>query len=189
MMRFLANLLSYIFHPVILVLLMPYLFIYRQTGSDLYALKWEIFSSLFIFFGVVLVFLGRRRGVFKERYEFYTLLWILAFLYLAAASFLKGIFSPLSIVALGIALGILVFIIVNRYIKASIHMAVVCAWVVSMGILYGRGAFLVTFWMVPLVLWARVASKNHLLNEALLGGVLGVVITLLTFLIGRQLLL
>lgn len=192
-MKKLAKFISFFFHPVLFALLMPFLVTYRVTGSGFYALKWAIFSLVFIFIGIILILLGRIRGIFsdfdiskkKERAEFFLLILILIFFYLLAAVFFKGLLFPLSIVALGIVFGVIIFVFVNKYIKASIHVAVSCAFVISIFILYGTYAFYLTFWVIPSVAWARLILKRHTMNEAIIGGFLGIVITLLTFLIGR----
>jgi len=90
MTKFLATLLSYFFHPVILALLMPYLLIYRQTTDISYAVKWEIFSSVFIILGVILVILEKKRGIFsdydlskrEERWKFFAIVLSPIVLYL-----------------------------------------------------------------------------------------------------------
>lgn len=195
MTRIFASLLSYIFHPVIFVLLMPYFLIYRQTQSMLYALKWEIFSSFFIFLGLILVVLGKKRGIFSdydlskrnERWKFFAIVLSPALLYLFISLFLKGMFFSTTIISFGVILALFMFALVNKFIKPSIHSGVACAYVLSVALLYGPIAFLVTFWMVPVVIWARLSLKKHTVNELLVGGVIGTVITLLTFLVGAYL--
>lgn len=177
-MRFL----SFLFHPVIFFFLMPFLVVYRQTQNGFYALKWQVFSSFFIFLGIMLVLLGRWVGVFsdhelsvkEERSRFYAIVWVLAFSYLIIALYFKGIIFSLSIIALGILLGIVIFELANRFIKVSMHIAVACAFVVAIGLLYGQTAFMATVWIVPLLAWARITLKKHTIIEVIIGGVLGV---------------
>lgn len=194
MKKLFAEYVSFFFHPVLFALLMPFLITYRITGSGFYALKWAIFSSFFIFVGIILIFLERIRGIFsdfditkkEERFEFFLLLLILAFFYLLAAIFFKGLLFPLSIVSLGILLGIVIFVIVNSFLKASIHVATACAFVISIAILYGDRAFWLSFWVVPLIVWARLILKRHTLSEAVIGGFLGILITLITVFLGKH---
>lgn len=189
-----AKAISLIFNPAIFFLIMPFLVVYRYSQSGFYALKWEIFSSIFLFLGILLFFIGRFKGTFsdedvsnrKERFRFYILLYSLGFIYFVLSLFLKGIFFPLSIISFGIILGILVFNLVNYYTKASIHAGVACAFVMSTGFLYGWKILLGLIWIVPLVAWSRIITKNHTVKEAILGGFLGGIITLLTFFIGKE---
>lgn len=193
MTKFLATLLSYFFHPVILALLMPYLLIYRQTTDITYAVKWEIFSSVFIILGVIIVILEKKRGIFsdydlskrEERWKFFAIVLSPIVLYLLISIFFKGLFFSTTIITLGIILGLSIFAFLNKFLKPSIHMAVACAYVISVAILYGPVAFMVTFWMIPAVIWARLTLKRHSPNEAVVGGVVGTIITLLTFLVGK----
>lgn len=192
MTRFLAILLSYIFHPVVFVLLMPYFLIYRQTTSILYALKWEIFSALFIFLGVILVVLEKRRGIFSdfdlskrnERWKFFLIVLSPSSLYFVFSFFLKGMFFSTTLTSFGVILALFMFAVANKFIKPSIHTGVACAYVLSVALLYGPIAFLLTFWMIPVIVWARLTLKKHTVNEVLVGGIIGTAITLLTFLVG-----
>lgn len=189
-----AKIISLFFNPAVFFLIMPFLVVYRYSQSGFYALKWEIFSSIFLFLGILLFFIGRYKGTFsdedisirKERYKFYVLLYSLGFIYFILSLFLKGIFFPLSIISFGIILGVLIFNLVNYYAKASIHTGVVCAFVISIGFMYGFNFFLGLLWMVPLIVWSRIVTKNHTLKETILGGFLGGIITLVTFFIGRE---
>lgn len=195
-MIIIAELMSFLLHPVLFLLLMPFLVMYRHTSDGLYALKWLIFSSIFIFLGITLFFIGRVRGTFsdidlsrkKEREVFYMIAWFLAILYLLVAVFFKGIFFPLSLAALGIVAGLTIFEVVTYKVKASIHVGAVCAWVVTLGLLYGLKAFLIASVLVFLVAWSRLVLKRHTLEEVIIGGFLGSAVTFLTFLIGRELL-
>lgn len=188
-----AKFVSLLFNPVVFFLIMPFLVVYRQTQSGTYALKWQIFSSIFLFLGLVLFIIGRIKGAFsdedvskrEERYKFYILLYILGFVYFLIAIFLKGVFFPLSIITFGIIFGILIFNFVNRFIKASIHVAVSVAFVITIGFLYGWIYLLLTLWIVPLIFWARIVSKRHTVKEAIIGAILGLIITLTTVLIGK----
>lgn len=190
-----AEIISYIFHPIVIFILMPFFVIYRQTGSILSALKWEFFSSIFIFFFSLIFLFGRYRGFFsdqdlskrEERPRFYFLIWLLTYSYLVLALILKGIFFPLAIIAFGIAFGITVFAVVNNFMKPSIHTAVAVAFVLTITALYGQTAFLITFWIIPLVVWARIFLKKHTLKEVFVGGIIGIIVVLLTFIASKYL--
>lgn len=192
---FIAHFISFLFHPVLFFLMMPFFIEYRHTDSKLYALKWTIFSSMFVLFGFLLIFRGVLRGVFsdfdvskkEERYRLYSILLFLALLYLIATIMFKGILFPLTIAVFGIIVGIVVFDIVNHFIKASVHMAVSSAFVLSMGILYGIKAFLLFFLIIPLVAWSRIKIKKHTPLEIVVGSFLGIVVTLFTITIGKYL--
>lgn len=195
-MKLFARFLSYIFHPVFFFLIMPFLVVYRQTSSELYAIKWTVFSSVFIFFGLLLILFEVIKGDFsdfdvskkEQRQKFFMILLILGLVYLSSAFIFKGVFFSLSFISLGITLGIIIFAIISRFTKASIHVAVSCAFVLSMSLFYGKGVFSAIVWLVPLIMWARLYLKKHTVSEVFAGGILGILITLLTFFAGKGLL-
>ncbi|MCL4353100.1 hypothetical protein M1615_01345 [Patescibacteria group bacterium] len=102
--KILARFISYIFHPVLFFLIMPFFVVYRQTASSLYALKWMSFSSVFILFGVMIILFETVEGKFSdfdisnkvERSKFYLILSVLGLSYFALSLFIRGIFFPLS---------------------------------------------------------------------------------------------
>lgn len=188
-----AKLLSYIFNPIFFFLLMPYLIVYKQTNNNLYALKWEFFSAAFVIFGLLVIIIGKKKGTFsdfdlsnrEERSKFYLLLWPLLITYVIASIFFRGIFFPLSIIAVGIVIGLLFYESVNRKIKASIHVGIATAFVITLGVLFGWTIFFESFWIVPLVSWSRIILKRHTIQEILAGGFLGALITGITILFSK----
>lgn len=194
-MRLIAQFISILFNPLIFLFVIPYLVILKQTDDMMYALKWQLFTSVFIFSAVVFFFIGKWRGIFsdhdvskrEERPKFYLMILTVSTLYLTASLIFKGIFFSLSIAAFGICVAIVAFAIANYRIKASGHVAVASAFVVTMHILSKATPVWYTFWIVPLVAWARLTLKRHTVYEIVIGGVFGVAVTLGTFLIGKYL--
>lgn len=190
-----AEIVSSVFHPVIFFIIMPFFIVYRHTQNSESALKWEIFSLAFVIIAIVVMFVGRIKGYFSdfdltkraERYKFYTILLFFAVVYIVIAFYLRGMFFPMSLIALGIAIGIGVFDFFNKFIKASDHAAVSCGFVITIGLLYGPTTFILLFWIVPLVCWSRLILKRHTFSELLAGSILGSLITLSTFFVGKSL--
>lgn len=195
-MKLFARLVSYLFNPFFFFLIMPFFVVYKQTASELYAIKWMVFSSVFVFMGVLLILFEFLKGDFsdfdiskkEQRQKFFLVLLVLGLVYLSVALLFKGPFFSISIISLGIAFGIVIFAIVSKFLKASIHVGVVCAFVVSMSILYGLRALYVIIWLVPLLIWARIYLKKHTPIEVFAGGIIGTGITILTFILGKGLL-
>lgn len=187
-----AEFLSLLFHPVVFFFVMPFFVVYRQTASPWSAMKWMLFSSLFIDIGIVLLLLGRWRGIFsdldiskrEERTTFYLFALLLALLYLIAALFFKGILFPLSLVALGILCGIPLFFLMNRYVKASIHVGIATSFIITMVVMYGNMLFFFLWWIYPCVVWSRLVLKKHTIPEVIAGTFLGGAITGITLLLG-----
>lgn len=195
MTKLIAEFISYLFHPVIFFLLMPFLIVYRKTEDSLYALKWFSFSFLFIAIGIIVVMIGKKRGIFsdyditqgRQRYEFFLQLLFFGFVYISIAILFKGIFFPISLISIGIGCGIVLFALVNPYIKASIHLAVSCAFVLTIGVYFGWQFFLGTVFIIPALFWSRSILKKHTHLEMVIGAILGIVITLVTLLLGKYL--
>ena len=189
-----ARLISFIFHPIVFALLIPFLFVYEKTTDLAYGLKWMIFSLFFLFITLLIFYLLRPKEFFsdfdisikEQRHLFYSTALLTAVLYFIAALLFKGILFPLSIVALGIILGLVVFDISNYYIKVSIHMAVSTAYTVTIAMLFGLVPFFIFIWILPLMAWARLTLHKHTSKELLAGMLLGEVVTIATFLIGRN---
>lgn len=169
--------------------------LFRETGDVFYATKWMIFSAVFLFLALFLFFLIRPKEFFSDfdiskrekRGMFYTIAAVSAMLYFFTAVFFKGVFFPLSIVALGIVLSCVVMEICNMYIKVSVHTAVTAAFLTTVGILYGIGVFLMLCWILPVVIWSRLTLKKHMPKEILWGLIIGESVTAFTFVIARVL--
>ncbi len=194
-MNKLAKLISFVLHPVVFFLAIPFIIVYHQDANFFYAVKWEIFSAIFGFLMVLLFLWARRKGIFsnediterRERFDFYLLLWIFAVLYLVVVLGFKGLSFSLSLVSFGVVSGILLFAFMNYFIKISIHAAVSCAFVVTMSLLYGMPGFQATFWIVPAVFISRFLLKRHTVKEIFAGGFLGSLIALSIFKIAELL--
>lgn len=191
-MRKFATIISFILNPLFIAYLVPFLIVYKYTDSGWYALKWTLFISLFVVLGISYLFYGRLRGYFsdfdiskrKERFRFYRLVFILSLIFLIISLLLKGFTFPLSILAFGITIGIISYSIVNRKIKASGHIGVLCAFEVVLYFLFGLEAFVLTVWAVPFLAWSRLYLKRHTMSEIIAGAFLGVGVSLFTFFIG-----
>lgn len=185
----LAEFISFFFHPVVFALLVPFLEVYRHTSNFGYSLKWMFFSAFFLLLALGLFFLMRPSDFFSDfdiskrenRVGFYTISCFIAVLYFIAAVWFKGIFFPLSLLSLGIIIGIILIELVNFYIKVSIHVAVACSFVIMTGLIYGVWVLLLSFWILPLVIWSRLLLKKHTSLEALTGVLIGATVTCLTF--------
>ena len=191
-----ARLISFIFHPVVFILLTPFTIVYHQSFDIEYGLKWVIFTSLFLFLGLLTFFFLRPTQFLTDfdiskrqnRPLFYAVALLFALLYFITSVILKGIFFPLSLVALGIILGIILFEVANFYLKVSVHGALVAAYVVTVGLVYGPLAFLIICWMPVAVAWSRVVLKRHTKLEIWSGIGIGILVSLLTFAVVKILL-
>lgn len=191
-----AQLISVVFHPLVFAMLLPFLIIYHGTKNILYGLEWMIFTSLFIFLTIAVLFYLRPLDLLKDfdisdqkkRPIFYTVSVIFAIVYFFIAVLFKGIFFSLSIVSLGVIVGLVIFEIVNFYIKVSIHTAVAAAYAITCFLLYGWYGLLFVFWIPIAIAWSRLALKKHKPEEIIGGAAIGGLIPIITFAIAQLLL-
>jgi len=191
---FSAEFFSSVFNPVVFLFLMPFLIVYRQTASVEYALKWQLFTSIFLMIGITFLLFGLHKRIFsdidltkrEERKEFYKISLILSASYLVSSILFKGPIFYISFAAGGIAVGVFILSIINNYVKASVHLAVATAFVTTVGILYGPNTLIYLFWIIPLTLWARHYLKKHTVLDMVIGILVGLSITLGTLFIARM---
>lgn len=179
-----ARTISFIFNPLFLLLPVPYLLVMRETGEPLFALKWAVFTLLFIVCIGFFVLINVRKGYFtdldvskrEQRPALFLFVSLVAIVYFVALYFLQG---PLVLfVALGgIFFSILVFSFINTRIKASIHAASISALIISIILLYGRD-FLLLLVLIPLIGWSRIRINRHTKPEVFLGTAVGLILTL-----------
>lgn len=186
-----AQIISVIFHPLIFAILMPFIVMYHNTRSFSEGVEWLILTAFFVGIALLVFIFSKPREILNDidisdkklRPFFYTTSLIFALIYFLIAVSRRGIFSPLSLVSLGIILGIIVFEIVNYFIKVSVHMAIACAFWITSGILYGSIIFLI-FGTIPLsIAFSRIYLKKHKIWEIVGGGILGSLVCILTFII------
>lgn len=191
MLKNLARIISFLSSPLVLFLPTPFILVFKETGNIFYSLKWTFFSYIFLFSIVFFVFSGMLIGFFsdydvskkEERPKLFAFFGIATFLYLGSLILLNGP-KVLYLVVFGIILGVLVISIVNNWIKASIHTATVCAFTLSLVILFGF-MFAPALLLIPAMAWARVKIKKHTPQEAIVGGFLGIILTIIVYIIGR----
>lgn len=189
----LAEIISFLFHPIVFALFVPFLIIYHQTANAYYSLEWMGVSAFFLIIACIVFFLTRRKEFFSDfdiakkekRFAFYSISCIICIVYFIMAVLYKGIFFSLTILSLGIVIGLIILEMVNFYLKVSLHETVVAAFAVTVGLLYGFGAFFLSLWLVVLVGWARFKLKKHTRQELFVGIIVGCLITLITYAIGK----
>lgn len=191
MLKNLARIISLLSSPFALFLPTPFILVFKETGNIFYSLKWTFFSYIFLFSVVFFVILGMLVGFFSdydvskkgERPKLFAFFGIITFLYLGSLMLLNGP-KVLYLVVFGIILGVLVISIVNNWIKASIHTATASAFTLSLVIFFGF-MFAPTLLLIPAMAWARVKIKKHTPQETLVGGFLGIILTIIVYVIGR----
>jgi hypothetical protein len=183
----LARIISFVFNPIFLLFPLPYLIVYKTTDDDGLALKWLLYSMVFFIVVGLFVLIGVSKKIFtdidvskrEQRPLLFLFVSILSLFYLSGLLFLKGppiLFAGIS----GVMLSIILFVFINRHIKASLHVASVASVLITLAIMY-EGFFWLLLGLVPLIAWARIKTKRHTPYEALAGGIAGTLLTLLMY--------
>ncbi len=194
MIKLLANLITFVLHPIILSLLAVFLIVYRETGDMNTAYYWTFIS---VFFAVVIslfVLVGIKKGFFtnidvsvrKQRVILYPFAAAVMLLFVLVLLFFNGPkFLLVGLIAFIASLGILD--VINRKIKASIHVATVAALSVGIIEMFGLKASPVLF-AVPFVAWARVLEKKHTVKETIAGFLSGSILAIIGIIVVQYLL-
>ena len=190
-----AKAISFFLGPVFILLPIPFILVARFTQDYFYALKWTIFSYAFILAVALFVIIGVMLGVFsnfdvskrEQRPLLFSFSAFAAFCYLLSLLILDGP-KVLFIGFFALVLGLAAILIINRKIKASVHLATATAVLLFIGIVY-QGYFFLLLSLIPLLAWSRVKTKEHTPMETVIGSILGIVITLIVYTVSKQFLL
>jgi membrane-associated phospholipid phosphatase len=174
-----AEIISLILSPLVLLAPVPFFLVYEQTNSLSSSTLWSIISILFIFIFFLIILVGVRVGVFsdfdiskrEQRPLLFSLAMVLTFIYLVTL-FLLHAPQDLLIGTTAIILGLVVIGAVNIFTKVSGHLTVLSAFVTFLILAEGWRA-LITLLLIPLLIWARIQTKNHTLIQTILGTILG----------------
>ena len=186
-MNLFAQIISAISNPIVVSAPIFYALIFKTSGNMLYSLQWTFASFLFAATVALFIFYGVRQGFFsdlditkqKERKTVFIFTSFIAFIYLILVFILNC--PKVLLVALGgLLLGLALASLINRKIKASLHLAVFSSFTMVLGILYG-GIFWIALLLAPVVAWSRIKLKRHFLSETIVGAGLGVFLVILVY--------
>lgn len=189
MSKNLAYLISYIFNPVLILVLLPFFLLYHSEETIFEALVWTIYGIVYILILGVFIFYGIRKKFFvdwdvskrEQRPLLFLICFILVVLYLSGLSVFHGP-HILSIVAFGLIFGLLIVSIINTRIKASIHVAGFTSLIFSIA-LVNKGHYYWLLLLVPVIAWSRIKIKRHTVKETITGALLGILLPLLMYII------
>lgn len=180
----LARFLSFIFNPLILLLTVPFLLLLRLDYSLNYALTWTAYTLFFLLALTLFIREGVKKGVFtnmdvskrEQRPLLFKVSILLAVLYLGGIYYLNGP-QILMIITIGVMIGVVLLSIINTRLKASMHVATISALIFVAAVIFS-GYYLLLLFLIPLVAWARLKINRHTLPETVVGGLLGVLLSL-----------
>ena len=186
-----ARLISFLLSPLFVLLPVPYVLVSKFTENQIYAIKWMVFSYMFILAVAVFIGIGVILGIFsnfdvskrEQRPLLFSFTAITIFCYLVSLVILDGP-KILFVGVFGFILGLIILFIVNRWIKASVHLGILTSTLLLVCILY-RGYFFLSLALIPFLAWSRIRMKEHTPLETLAGTILGTLMTLLVYTISK----
>lgn len=187
-----ARAISFLLSPVFTLFPIPFVLVAKFSQDYSHALKWTIFSYAFILVVVVFVITGVMLGAFsnfnvskrEQRPLLFSFSAFVIFCYLLSLIVLQGP-RILFFAVFAIIFALIAFVIVNRWIKVSVHVATATSILLFIGVAY-KGYFFLLLTLIPLLAWSRIKMREHSLMETIIGSILGVVITLIVYLIIKQ---
>lgn len=189
-----AEVISLILNPLVILVPVPFALVYEKTNSLPLAFQWTAVSVFFIFIFFLAILAGIKIGVFsnldiskrEQRPLLFSIGMILAVVYFTTL-FLFHAPAVLMAGTIAIILGLIVLDIVNLFTKVSGHLAVLSAFLTFATIAEGWKA-LVGVLLIPILIWARIKTKNHTLLQTMLGILLGTLTTLAVYAIFKYIL-
>ena len=182
-----ARLVSSLFHPIVLLLPIPYLVIMRVSNNYIQAIRWTFISWAFIVIAGLVILYEVRTGKFtnldvsrrEQRPLLFSLIGITTIVYIFSLIIFRGP-TVLLILAMGVIIGLVFLELINTKIKASIHVACVSSILFALVMLYGLAYFWLLF-LIPFVAWSRIKLHRHSINETLIGALFGIFLTFLVY--------
>ncbi len=194
-MMTIAKAISFFLGPIFILFPVPFILVSKINQNYYSALKWSVFSYAFVLAVAVFVLIGVMLGKFSNfdvsKREQRPLLFLFSAFIMSCYLLSLIVLSAPKILYVGffaLLLGLVTIVIVNRWVKASIHLATATSVVLFMGIVYGGYYFLLLL-LIPVLAWARIKTKEHTFMETAIGTILGLVLTLIVYIISRQLFL
>lgn len=184
-----ARIISFLLHPSFIAILATFLIVYKNTSSVLQAFEWSVVATVFASAIFGFEYYGVKKGIFSnfdvskrtQRTPLFIFVISLLFLFIFMLVVLRGPFQ-LVMGAICLTASLVIFLVVNSRIKASVHVAGMTSFLLSMGIIFGGYVYLGLL-LVPVIAWARVKIHRHTIPEVIVGGALGIFLTLTSYLV------
>lgn len=185
----LAQVISTILNPLVILFFLPFFLVFETTNSLEKSVYWTIVSSVFLVGFSIFILMGIRFKYFSDldisKRNQRPLLYTVAILYSIVFLFTLFILNAPRVLAfgtIGLLLGLSINEIINRFTKSSIHVAAITGLVTLLVLIEGI-EFSILYFLVLLVAWARIKTKNHTFNQTIIGALTTFFITILIFVI------
>jgi len=194
MMTSLAQIISFLFNPVMLLVFVPLILVYRTTGDVVLALAWTGYTMIFLLAITFFVIYGVHKKIFTDldiskrtqRPLLFFVGLVMSLVYLWGLFFLNGP-KILIFVTIGLIVGVLLLALINTRLKISFHVTTVSALLFAMAIIY-QGYYYLMLLFIPTVAWARLKVNRHTLPETISGACFGILFSLCMYLLTKHVL-
>lgn len=184
-----AQIISFLFNPVLMLVFVPLLLVDKTTGHVIEALAWTGYTMIFLIAVSFFVIYGVHKKIFTDldvsKRGQRPLLFIvgicMTLFYLWGLTFLDAP-KILTVVTIGFIAGVLLLFVINTRLKVSFHVTTVSALLFALAIIY-QGFYYVALLLIPLVAWARLKINRHTLPETIVGAVFGILLSLGLYLV------
>lgn len=180
----LPKLIGIILHPILLAIPGVFLIVLSYTSDIFQAVYWTVISLMFSGIISLFVAVGVKKKIFnnldvsnrKQRVLLYPFAMGVILLFAYVVHLKNG---PNALVGASIVFTIALVILdlINRRIKASIHVASVAAIVTGIVLVYGGPTYILMV-LVPISAWARISQKRHTFPETIVGATCGILLTI-----------
>ena len=192
MSKKIAQIISLVLNPLVILLPVPFFLVFEKTNNLARSLAWTGISTFFIFLYFILIVAGIKLGIFSDldvskRQQRPILFLVGLFLSISYLIFLFLFHAPgiLQIGTFALILGLFIIGIFNMFTKVSGHLAVLSAFL-TFAVLVEGWIFLGSFILLPLLAWARIKTKNHTLSQTILGSAIGILTTVIIYVIVKN---
>lgn len=179
-----ARIISFMFNPLMVMVFAPYVLVSRTTHDSEAAFYWTIYTLIFLMVLSLFVVIAVKKKIFtdldvskrEQRPLVFFVGLLLATIYMISLFVLHAPYI-LYVLVIGIMLGVCFVSIINRWVKASVHMATITALILPVAVSFGQYYLLLLF-LIPLLAWARISAKRHTLPEVLVGTTIGGILSM-----------
>jgi hypothetical protein len=192
MSKKIAEIISLILDPLVVLMPVPFFLVFEKTNNSVRSFAWTVISIFFIVLYFLLILVGIKFGIFSDfdlsRREQRPVAFLVGIFLTISYLIILFLFHAPGILQIGtfaLILGVVVIGVVNMFTKVSWHLAVLSAFLTSIVLIEGW-EFLGGFILLPLLAWARIKTKNHTLLQTVLGSVIGILTTVIIYVIVKD---
>lgn len=180
-----AKIISLVLAPLVVVIPATFVVSFFGTRNVLLSFEWMLVSLFFILVLMAPLVFFVKKGQFanldvsvqKQRPLLFFIEFVFALIYFSVLYFFHAP-KELFIGIITIFALLIIFGIVNKFIKASGHVGMLSA-IITLFVFKGGPIFLLGFLLVPVLAWARLKTKRHTINEVIVGTVVGILVAAL----------